>query len=229
MPRQKKSAQGTNTENLLTHAMARLDEKAVLNLVRQGLEQGVDSFTLIAEATAGMAKVGELYKSGRYFLADLIVAGEIFKEMLNLVFKVREVAAPKTNLPPIIFGTVEEDIHDIGKNITIGVLKGKGLQVFDLGVDVPATAFVEAAKKTGARIVCLSGLITSAYDSMRKTVNLLEKEGLRPGVFVLIGGLVNEAVRKYTGADYWVTDCAAGGELCESILLGKRKKNAMNI
>lgn len=228
MPRQKKSAQETNTQNLLTHAMARLDEKAVLNLVRQGLEQGVDSFTLIAEATAGMTRVGELYKSGRYFLADLIVAGEIFKEMLNLVFKVKE-AAPKSDLPPIVFGTVEEDIHDIGKNITIGVLKGRGLQVVDLGVDVPARVFVEAAKKTGTRIVCLSGLITSAYDSMRKTVNLLEKEGLRPGVFVLIGGLVNEAVRKYTGADFWVTDCAAGSELCERILLGKKKKSAMNI
>lgn len=211
------------TNKLLTHAIARLDEETVINLVKQGLEQGIDPLTLIAEATAGMAKVGQLYSSGKYFLADLIVAGEIFQDMLSMLLKVKEVPL-ESSLPPVIFGTVEEDIHDIGKNITIGILKGKGFQVLDLGVDVPAHRFVEAVQQTGSSLVCLSGLITSAYDSMKKTVALLEQEGFRSKVFVMIGGLVNEDVRKYTGADYWVTDCAEGSELCAKILRAGNKK-----
>ncbi|MCL6477290.1 MAG: cobalamin-dependent protein [Peptococcaceae bacterium] len=218
------------TKKFLTHAMAKLDEDTVIHLVKKGLDQGIAPLTLIEEATAGMIRVGELYKSGHYFLADMIVAAEIFQDMLKLVLNAKTVAPAQNyqNYPPIIFGTVEDDIHDIGKNITIGVLKGNGFQVHDLGVDVPAYAFVEAVQKTGSPLVCLSGLITSAYDSMKKTVNILEKEGYRPGVSVVIGGLVNEAVKKYTGADYWVTDCAAGSELCERILRAGIEKSALS-
>lgn len=215
------------TKKFLTHAMSKLDEGTVIHLVKQGLDQGIGPLTLIEEATAGMTRVGKLYKSGRYFLADMIVAAEIFQDMLKLVLN-GEAFSPALNFPPIIFGTVEDDIHDIGKNITIGVLKGNGFQVHDLGVDVPAHAFVEAVQKTRSPLVCLSGLITSAYDSMKKTVKLLEKEDYRPGVSVVIGGLVNESVKKHTGADYWVTDCAAGSELCERILSAGNIKSALN-
>ena len=122
-------------KKFLTHAVAKLDEDTVFNLVKQGLEQGVDSFEIIEEARAGMEKVGVLYDEGKYFLGDLIVGAEIFLEVLNLVFKSTNLE-PISNLPPIVFGTVGGDIHDIGKNITIAILKIKGYQVCDLVVYV---------------------------------------------------------------------------------------------
>ena len=215
-------------QQLISHAMAKLDERMFSSLVRRAMEQGTGSLSIIEEATTGMSRVGDLYKSGQYFLADLIVAAEMFKEMLDLVLK-EGTLRPPPDFPPIIFGTVEGDIHDIGKNITIGVLRGNGLEVVDLGVNVPSQAFVDAVQETGSPLLCLSGLITPAYDGMKKTVRLLEREGLRTGVTVVIGGLVNEAVRNHTGADYWVTDCAAGRDLCESILRGKNAKTVLSL
>lgn len=219
---QKNNVEEFKTKKFLTHAIAKLDEDTVFNLVKQGLEQGVNPYALIEEATAGMTMVGDLYNSGQYFLGDLIVAADIFQDMLSLVLKDRSIV-PVSDLPPIIFGTVEEDIHDIGKNIAIGVLKGSGLQVVDLGVDVPAVKFVEAVRENGSSLVCLSGLITIAYGSMKKTIDLLAQEGLRPEVSVVIGGLVNEAVRRYTGADYWMTNCHTISELCGNLLKGNNK------
>ena len=210
----------------LTHAMGKLDEDTVLNLVRQGLEHGVDTLELIEEARAGMEKVGELYDEGKYFLCDLMVGAEIFTEVINLVLKSTNIE-PVSIYPPIIFGTVGGDIHDIGKNIMISVLKSKGCQIYDLGVDVPEAAFIKAVKETGSLVLCLSGLITTAYESMKKIVDLLEKEGLRSKVSVVIGGLVNEAVKNYTGADYWVTDCGKGSELCIRIMHDHSSKQAI--
>ncbi|MDT3699915.1 MAG: cobalamin-dependent protein [Thermincola sp.] len=218
----KNNVQEFKTRKLLTHAMSKLDEDTFIQLIHQGIEQGVDPFILIEEAAEGMTKVGAMYKAGHYFLADLIVAADIFQDMLRLVLEEKS-AAPQSNTAPIIFGTVEEDIHDIGKNIAIGVLKGSGYQVLDLGVDVPAHKFAEAVKKTGSNLVCLSGLITPAYNSMKKTVKLLEKEGLRSGVSVIIGGLVNDAVMKYTGADYWVTNSVVAPDICGNILRSDSK------
>jgi len=218
----KNNVQEFKTKKFLSYAMSKLDEDTVFNLVKQGLDQNIDPYILIEEATEGMAKVGELYNSGHYFLADLIVAADIFQDMLRMMLKEKSVS-PVSDLPPIIFGTVEEDIHDIGKNIAIGVLKGRGFEIVDLGVDVPAHKFVEAVQQTGSNLVCLSGLITPAYDSMKKTVSLLENEGYRPGVSVVIGGLVNEAVRRHTGADHWVINCSKIAELCGNLLRANNK------
>ncbi len=120
--------------------------------------------------------------------------------------------------PQVIVGTVKYDIHDIGKNIITGLLRSRGIGVIDLGVDVPSYAFVDAVQETGAKILGLSGLLTSSYEVMRETTDALNESNLRSSVQVMIGGLVNEDVREYVGADYWVDDCAYGLELCRHIL-----------
>lgn len=222
----KSNVEEFKARRFLTYAMGKLDEDTVLNLVRQGLEQGVDSFELIEEARAGMQKVGELYDEGKYFLCDLIVGAEIFTDAISLVLKSATIE-PVSMFPPLIFGTVRGDIHDIGKNIMISILKSKGCPVYDLGVDVPGALFVEAVKQTGSSVLCLSGLITGAYESMKKTVDLLEKEGLRSKVSVIIGGLVNEEVKNYTGADYWVTNCLRGSDLCLRIMHDHNSRQAI--
>ncbi|BBB91107.1 MAG TPA: cobalamin-dependent protein [Methylomusa anaerophila] len=215
-------------QKMLVGAMARLDDAMVLNLVKQGLQMGINPYVLLEEVRAGTERVGELYNKGEYFLSDLIMAAEIFKDVLEMVSKVSKGKNRTTPLvspySPVIFGTVENDIHDIGKNITIGILRYSGFSVWDLGVDVPAAAFVEAAKRCQSRIICLTGLITESYDSMKKTVQLLDEAGLRGRMTLIIGGLVNEVVRQYTGADYWSTDCRKVLELCRTISTGNEMK-----
>jgi methanogenic corrinoid protein MtbC1 len=209
-------------QKMLVSAMAKLDETMVINLVTQGLKMGIHPYVLMEEIRAGTKKVGELYNKGDYFLSDLIMASEIFKDVLLLVMK-DQITVPLYSFPPIIFGTVEDDIHDIGKNITIGIMQYSGFEIRDLGVDVPGTVFVDAVKQSQSSIICLTGLVTHAYDSMKKTIRLLEEAGLRKNTIVIIGGLVNESVRQYTGADYWSIDCAEVSELCKTILLSHSK------
>ncbi len=206
------------TQKMLVGAMARLDEEMVVSLVKQGLLLGVNPHALLEEVRSGMARVGELYSKGHYFLADLIMASEIFQAILTLIMQ-QHIVEPKFAFPPIIVGTVAEDIHDIGKNITIGVLRYNGFAVHDLGVDVAGSVFVKTVKQTDSRMLCLIGMLTTSYDSMKKTIQLLDSAGLRPKTSVMVGGLVNEAVRRYTGADYWSNDCANVSELCKRILI----------
>lgn len=209
-------------QKMLVGAMARLDEPMVINLVKQGLKMGINPYVLLEEIRSGTDRVGELYSKGEYFLSDLIMASEIFKDVLALVNQDRVVTAQNL-YPTVIFGTVEDDIHDIGKNITTGIMRYNGFDICDLGVDVPGQKFVEAVKLHNSRVVCLTGLITDAYDSMRDTVACLEEAGLRSRTTVIIGGLVNESVRKYTGADYWATDCTKVAELCRNILVTNKR------
>lgn len=209
-------------QKMLVGAMARLDENMVINLVKQGLEMGVNPYILLEEIRLGTDRVGELYSKGEYFLSDLIMASEIFKDVLELVNRDRK-AAPQASYPTVIFGTVENDIHDIGKNITTGIMRYNGFDICDLGVDVPGAKFVEAVKEHNSGVVCMTGLITEAFDSMKKTVGLLEEAGLRSQTIVIIGGLVNESVRKYTDADYWATDCTKVIELCRNILVNNKR------
>ncbi|HWR07693.1 cobalamin B12-binding domain-containing protein [Sporomusa sp.] len=209
-------------QKMLVAAMARLDETMVINLVKQGLQMGISPYVLLDEIRAGTDRVGELYSKGEYFLSDLIMASEIFKDVLTLVIKDPTVV-PRALYPTIIFGTVEDDIHDIGKNITTGIMRYNGFDICDLGVDVPGAKFVEAVKQYNSQVVCLTGLITEAFESMKKTVDLLDEAGLRSQTIVIIGGLVNESVRKYTGADYWATDCTKVTELCRNILVTNKR------
>ncbi|MBP2664632.1 MAG: metH 7 [Firmicutes bacterium] len=209
-------------QKMLVGAMARLDETMVMNLVKQGLQMGINPYVLLEEIRLGTDRVGELYSKGEYFLSDLIMASEIFKDVLTLVNQDRVFTAI-ASYPTVVFGTVENDIHDIGKNITTGIMSYNGFDICDLGVDVPGEKFVEAVELHNSRVVCLTGLITEAFDSMKNTIALLEKTGHRARTTVIIGGLVNESVRIYTGADYWTTDCNKVNELCRNILMTNRK------
>jgi len=209
-------------QKMLVCAMARLDETTVMNLVKQGLEMGINPYVLLEEIRLGTDRVGELYSKGEYFLSDLIMASEIFKDVLALVNQDRVVTAI-ASYPTVVFGTVAEDIHDIGKNITTGIMRYNGFDICDLGVNVPGNKFIEAVELHNSRVVCLTGLITEAFDSMRNTITLLEEAGLRSQTTVIIGGLVNESVRRYTGADYWATDCGKVIELCRDIFASNRR------
>ncbi|MFY9139160.1 MAG: cobalamin-dependent protein [Thermacetogeniaceae bacterium] len=205
-----------NTRRMLVTAVETLDEEKVVSLVKMGLNNGISPLDLIEDVHQGMKRVGMHYEREDYYIADLIMASLIFQRVLTLIPITKENGSEQK--PQVIIGTVKHDIHDIGKNIIIGLLRSRGIGVIDLGVDVPPDVFVDAVQETGAKILGLSGLLTSSYEVMREITDTLNKRNLRSRVQVVIGGLVNEDVKEYVGADYWVDDCAYGVEVCRHIL-----------
>jgi len=195
-------------------ALAELNEQESARLVKERLDAGDDPMTILDDLRRGMDIVGERYKAGDYFLSELIVSGEIFKDSMKLV-EPHLKADATASATKIVLGTVKGDIHNIGKDIVAVLLKGAGFEVYDLGIDVPPQAFVDKLKETGAPILGMSGLLTPSFDSMKETIEAIKEAGLRDKVKVVIGGgVVTELVQRHTGADAFTDDGLEGVEIC---------------
>jgi methanogenic corrinoid protein MtbC1 len=187
----------------LIQKLADLEEQAVLAQVQQALDDGTDPLQIFEACRQGMVLVGDRYESGEYFVSDLMLAADIFKSA-SAILQPSMVGVSTETKGAVVMGTVAGDIHDIGKDLTVGMLQASGYQVHDLGVDVAPAAFVGKLQETGATVLGLSGLLTIAFDAMKETIAAVEAAGLRPGVKVMIGGgPVDETACKYTGADAW--------------------------
>ena len=167
-------------------------------------------------AREAMAIVGQRYDEGAYFLPELMLAGE----MLN---QISDVVKPELAKMPeikrhgkVLIGTVEGDIHDIGKNIVTFMFDVNGFDVLDLGVDVPPQKFVEAIQDFEPQVVGLSGFLTLAFDAMKETVDAIKEAGLRDKVKIIVGGgQISEEIKEYTGADAYGKDAMAGVSLAK--------------
>jgi methanogenic corrinoid protein MtbC1 len=205
----------------LKQMISDLEETAALKIVQDRLDTGGDPLAILNDCREGMALVGKRYEEGEYYVSDLIMAGEIFKQATALVgtkFQIDE----GEKRGKVVVGTVKGDIHDIGKDLVVSLLKANGFEVIDLGVDVPPAKFVEAVQASGAPVVGLSGLLTISFDSMKDTVEALEAAGLRSGVKVMVGGgPVTEQVRDYVGADALGSDAQAAVALVEGWIEAK--------
>lgn len=193
----------------LAQLLSDLKEDEAKKYVKEALEKGTDPTKLLEEAKEGMSIVGQRFSSGEYFIPDLLYSGEIMKELVALLEpKLKEVRGTEAKkLGKVIIATVEGDIHDIGKNLVVFMLEIGGFEVYDLGIDVPVQTIVDKVKETNAPVVGLSGFLTLAYDSMKKTIETLEAAGLRDKVKVMIGGgQIDEHVKEYTGADAFGLD-----------------------
>jgi methanogenic corrinoid protein MtbC1 len=201
----------------LITAVTDLQEETALALVRLRLDVGDDPLLVIKDCQEGLRRVGVLFERRKYYLAGLIMAGEIFREVMELVQPVVERQVSGKASGRILLGTVEGDIHDLGKNIVSVLLGCHNFAVHDLGVDVPPTTFAEQAAQFMPHVVGLSGLVASAYEAMRETVVLLRAQGYG-GPIVIGGGQLSETVCQYVGADYWTTDAIDGVELCSRLI-----------
>ena len=191
----------------LINALVDLEEDTFNSLFEDALAAGEDPLNLLEKCRKGMEIVGKRYEDKEYFLTDLIMAAEIFKTASSQLEPKLVQSGKAESAGTIVFGTVHGDIHDIGKDIVVAMLRGAGFTVHDLGVDASTQAFVDKVKETDAKIVGMTGLITISYDSMKDTIDALKAAGLRERVKVMIGGgMVNEKVREYTGADAWGKD-----------------------
>lgn len=205
----------------LVTAVADLDEVVALAMAKGRLQAGESPLTIIDECEKGMRLVGERYERHEYFLAGLIMAGEIFRQVMELVQPSMEQLLAGHVFGHVLIGTVQGDIHDIGKDIIHLALRSFGFTVEDLGVDVPARKFLERAVEVQPDIIGLSGVLTSSFSSMRETVQLLRHEAppsLQGIPIVIGGGMVNEDICQYVGADYWASDGVEGVRLCRRLV-----------
>lgn len=213
----------TDTSAILIAAIADLQEETTLALVRQRLDANDDPLLIIEDCKEGMRQVGVRYERNEYFLAGLIMAGEMFRQVMELLQPVVKHQVSGQASGRILLGTVEGDIHDLGKNIVNMLLSCHRFVVHDLGVDVSPTTFAEQAAQVQPHLVGLSGLLTSAYDAMRETIALLRARGYQ-GPIIIGGGQLSEKVCHYVGADQWTTDAVTGVELCQRLISGQMRE-----
>jgi methanogenic corrinoid protein MtbC1 len=168
-----------------------------------------------------MRQVGQRYAAHKYYLSGLIMGGQIFSDVMSLIRPLVEARISGNASGKVLLGTVANDIHDLGKNIVNMLLTCHKFTVYDLGVDVPPEEFLKKAREIQPDLIGLSGLITTAYDSMRETILILRKNGFR--VPIIIGGSqLDDDVCRYTGADCWVTDANEGLKLCKELIAKAR-------
>jgi 5-methyltetrahydrofolate--homocysteine methyltransferase len=207
----------------LVAAIADMNEEEALRLVRAMLEQGVDPQSILDAGSEAMSLIGSRYDAKEYFLPELILAGEMMKEIGALVKpKLRGKTDRAKPLGKVVIGTVEGDIHDIGKDVVAFMLDVNGFEVHDLGVDVPPQRFVERIREVKPDVVGMSGFLTMAFDQMKRTVEAIKEAGMRDRVKIMIGGsIMDERASKYAGADAYGADAAAAVKLVKSWTGGK--------
>ncbi|HZK25458.1 MAG TPA: cobalamin-dependent protein [Oscillospiraceae bacterium] len=203
----------------LAVALRDLNEDLVYQLVAEKLSQGISPTEIIKECNVGIAAVGDMFASGEYYLTELMFSAEIMQGvMAKLEPLIASSGEAEQTLGTFVIGTVSGDIHDIGKNIVVNLMRSHGFKVIDLGVDVPAERFVEMVRESGTKILGLSALLNSTYPEMKSVIEALKEAGLKEQVKVIIGGTItSEAVREFTGADAFATDAQKGVSFAKSV------------
>jgi 5-methyltetrahydrofolate--homocysteine methyltransferase len=201
----------------LVDAIAEMEDEEAVRLANAYIENGTSPLEILEACKAGMAIVGERFEKGEYFVPELILAGEMLRQVSDIVKPHLAAGGDAPKLGKVLLGTVTGDIHDIGKDIVHFMLEVNGFEVHDLGVDVPISSFVETVRSEQPDVVALSGFLTLSYDAMRDTVAALDAAGLRDQVKIMIGGgTVDEQVRVFSGADAFGLDAMAAVNLAKS-------------
>jgi 5-methyltetrahydrofolate--homocysteine methyltransferase len=201
----------------LVDAMVNMKEKEAVAIAKELIQAGEDPLKVLGSCKEAMDTVGKRFEKCEYFLPELVMAGEMMRQISDIVKPLLKEGLETKRLGKVIIGTVEGDIHDIGKDIVVFMLDVNGFEVIDLGIDVPVQKFVDAIKESKAPVVGLSGFLTLAFDSMKTTVDAISKAGMRDKVKIMIGGgQIDDEVRKYTGAD------AFGLDAMEAVSLTKK-------
>ena len=213
-----------NHRDSLIDAMTELDEDRVMSCVQAMIDDGDTSNSIQMALNVGITNVGKRFEKGDYFIADLIVSGMIYRDALRILMPVMN-HGKTMPIGRIVIGVVQGDIHDIGKDIIVSLLRAEHFEVIDLGVDVKPERFAYAVRTYRPHALLLSGVLTLARESMKKTMELLEKEALRPQVQVLIGGLcAGESHCQWIGADGWAYDPMETVKFCKKAVEEKYGK-----
>lgn len=210
------------TKELYT-AISKLDEPKVLQVISQLQASELsasDINTAIQAVQDGMSEVGKLFDTGEYFLAELVLAAELCKQVMEVIRPYLK-ASTAEKIGKVVLGTAKDDIHDIGKDLVKDMLESVGFDVYDLGVDVPYDKFVNTIQEVAPDIVGISGLLTPVIESIKSTIEAIKEAGLRDQIKIIIGGsLMNENVKIRVGADAFTASAAEGIEICRKWVEG---------
>lgn len=191
-------------EELLTaveDCLLKFDRRGMQAAVDNALIAGMPPSDVIAGIKKGFEEIGRRYEAGEYFLSELIMAGETAKTAIETL-KPHFQKTAREGLEKVVIGTVEGDLHDIGKNLVGIILLSSGFDVYDLGIDVKSADYVKKVKETGAKILGLSALLTTTMLNMGVIIEDLKKAGLREKVKVIIGGQpTSQEFARQMGAD----------------------------
>lgn len=193
-------------------------------LARRALEAGLDPLECIENGfVAGINKVGALYEEGDMFLPELVAAGEVMKEALAVLEpELLKSKQSRTILGKVIIGSVAHDIHDIGKDIVASMLTASGFEVHNLGIDVPGDTFVARVRELKPDIIGMSALLTTTMPEQKNVIEILEEEGLRKGVKVMVGGApVNKEWAEAIGADGFAEDAVEAVKVAKTLVGGQ--------
>ena len=205
----------------LTQAVIDGNRNKVIEIVNAELDKGVAPQSLLSDyMIPGMLEVGNLMQEGEYFIPEVLRSAKAMKGVLEILEPLLEASGGAQSVGYIVIGTVDGDIHDIGKNLVTMLLKGSGFAVNDLGVSVKSEAFVEALKeKEGTLLLGLSALITPTLDEMPVVIKAIEDAGLRERVKIMVGGApVTQEFADEIGADGTAEDAAAAVSLAKELL-----------
>ncbi|SPF49410.1 putative cobalamin binding protein [Syntrophobacter sp. SbD1] len=201
----------------LINAVVEMNEDDALALTRKYLDAGTPPLQIMDAYRDALGIIGKRFEEGVYFVPELIMAAEMMKSASELMkpLMTAEEGQGSNKVGKFLLGTVQGDIHDIGKDMVHMLLEISGFEVKDLGVDVPIQRFCDEAKEFQPDIVGLSGLLTLSYESMKQVVDALKEAGMREKIKVIIGGgQLDDHVCRYVGADAWVNDAVAGVKYC---------------
>jgi 5-methyltetrahydrofolate--homocysteine methyltransferase len=201
--------------NALVEAITDMREEDAVRTANEMLEAGASPIEVLDSCREAMGIIGQRFEAGECFVPELILAGEILRQISDVVKpKLTQVGEVK-KVGRVLMGTVQGDIHDIGKDIVTFMLDVNGFDVKDLGVNVPVAKFVEEVKAFQPQVVGLSGFLTLAYDPMKNTVQAMRDAGFT-GKVMIGGGQIDEQIRQYTGADGYGKDAMAAVALAKN-------------
>ena len=201
--------------------------KNVKALVQQALDENMDPKEILNDGLlAGMMTIGAKFKNNEVFVPEVLVAARAMNARLT-VLEPKLVEIGNEPVGKAVIGTVQGDLHDIGKNLVVMMLKGAGFEIHDLGVDVAPDAFIDKAEEVDADVICMSALLTTTMPRMQDCVDRLKERGLRDKYIVMIGGApVNDSFAEQIGADYYTPDAASAAETAKEAVLKVKGKNA---
>lgn len=211
-------------EDLLIQSIEELNEKKSIELVQAELASGEDVLAIQKRINQGLQRVGRRYETGEYYIADLIVAGELVKKIMNLKGMAFSIKTKGPAAGVVLVGTVFEDIHDVGKDIFVSMLQSAGFRTIDLGVDVSAARFVEAIRMEKPDILGISGVLTTIGENFVEVMEAIKAAQLRNGLKVIVGGAgVSEKLFQRLGADAYSHDAVDGVKICLKWMEEKRQ------
>jgi 5-methyltetrahydrofolate--homocysteine methyltransferase len=202
----------------LSEAIAQARETEAMALVRQQIAAGTPANDILAECNRGMVELGNRFATGDCYLPDLMFGGMIMKGVMAELTPLLEKGEKAKTRGTVVMGSVQHDVHDIGKDIVTTMLRGVGFEVVDLGVDVPPEKFVEAVARHKPQVVGMSVLLTTCFKSVIATVEAIKQAGLRTGVSIMVGGAAaSDLLRENAGCDFYGKTAVDGVKFASSV------------